>query len=113
MNRWRTLQRSTNKDTDHDAVVAKLRALGATVVESFKPLDLLVGYLGVTMLVEIKGAPGPRGGRSKRGQKLRDSQSDFIATWQGAPPLVVTLADCVEQVEAEMRRARSVVVREV
>lgn len=99
MNRWRNLQRPTNKDEDHDEVVKRLRAIGATVVEIFKPLDLLVGYQGVTMLLEIKGKLGPRGGKSKRGQKLRDTQQDFIDTWQGAAPLVVTLDTCVAAVE--------------
>ena len=106
MNRWRTLKRSTNRDTDHAAVVQRLRAIGASVEEIMRPLDLLVGHRGVTMLVEIKGAVGPRGGKSKRGQKLRDSQERFIFEWNGAPPIVVTLDDCVAQVEAAADRGK-------
>lgn len=105
MNRWRTLAKATNKDADHDAVVALLRAHGATVVEIYKPLDLLVGYRGVTMLLEVKSPAGRRGGKSRSGQKLRDSQVEFIALWRGAPPLVVTINDCVQQMQAEAVRA--------
>jgi hypothetical protein len=84
-----------------------LRAIGASVEIVGQPLDLLVGHRGVNIIVEVKQPPGPRGGTSKHGQKLNEKQAAFRDTWRGAPPLTVTLADCVAQVEAEAdRRSR-------
>jgi hypothetical protein len=104
-NRWRTLGRPTRKDEDHDSVVARLRAMGATTDDIFRPLDLLVGFRGVTMLVEVKAPLGPRGGgTAKDGQALSDRQQTFVDSWHGAAPLVVTLADCAEKVLAEAER---------
>jgi len=95
---------TTRPDADAAAVVAALRKVGASVFVSGRPLDLIVGLDGVTMLVEVKGRPGPRGGASGAGQKLRDSQVAFIESWRGAPPLVVTLDDCVDRVLATAGR---------
>lgn len=95
MRRW---SNTTRPDRDAAAVVAALRKIGASVFVSGRPLDLIVGLDGVTMLVEVKAPPGPRGGASKDGQQLRPSQTEFIDSWRGAPPLVVTLDDCVERV---------------
>ena len=41
--------------------------------------DNVIGFHGMTILVEVKGPDG----------KLRQSQLDFIATWDGGPVLVV------------------------
>lgn len=96
---------ATRPDADSDAVVRQLRGIGASVFVSGRPLDLIVGFRGVTMLVEVKAKPGVRGGTSKSGQRLRESQEKFIAEWKGAAPLVVTLDDCVERVIEEAHRA--------
>ncbi len=41
--------------------------------------DNVIGFHGLTVLVEVKGPDG----------KLRQSQLDFMATWDGGPILVV------------------------
>lgn len=86
----------TRPDTDQQAIVDKLTAAGFSVEKIGRPLDLLIGRDNVTLLAEVKQMPGPRGGKSGKGQKLRVSQAEFIETWKGSRPVVLTLDDCVE-----------------
>ena len=101
---FRRARYSDHLDTDALEVARTLRAIGASVEHIGRPLDQLVGYRGVTMLVEVKQPPGPRGGKSAKGQKLRATQEEFIANWRGAKPLVVTRENCVAMVLHEARR---------
>lgn len=73
-------------------IVARLRELGAAVhyIESAYGKagipDLIVGWLGVTYLLELK-SPGGR---------LSDAQEKFRQTWTGGPILTVrTLAEAL------------------
>lgn len=84
---WRN---RTRGDRGSDTVVAALRAVGASVFVVGRPLDLLVGLDGVTMLVEVKASDGPP---SKRA--LSPSQEKFIEEWKGGTPLVVDERNCV------------------
>ena len=73
-------------DTNHMEITNALRGQGATVfslhaVGSGCP-DLLVGFAGLTALVEVKRPFGPKGGG---GGKLTDDQIAFRAKWRGAP----------------------------
>jgi Holliday junction resolvase len=67
-------------DTNHKQIVAALRQVGATVVSlaSMKHgcPDLLVGYAGETLLMEIK--------RDSKA-KFTPDQLDFMAKWRGGP----------------------------
>lgn len=65
-------------DANHRDIRAGLEAVGATV-DVKGPLDLLVGFRGVTYLLEVKTARG----------KLRASQQAFIDGWKGGPAVVV------------------------
>ena len=69
-------------DANQAAIVADLRKLGMTVVDLHEVgkgvPDLLVGWKGVCLLVEVKSGPKAR---------LTQEQLDFIATSQ-APVLV-------------------------
>jgi len=61
-------------DANQEAIVSALRAAGAKVWIIKLPVDLLVGFRGVTFLVEIKD--GPR-------KRLTKIQEDFFANWTG------------------------------
>jgi hypothetical protein len=64
-------------DTNHKEIVAALRQAGATVVSLAAMKhgcpDLLVGYQGETLLMEIKYGKG----------KFTPDQLDFIGKWKG------------------------------
>lgn len=91
-----------HKDRNHSQVVDWFHQLGASVETLESPRagvpDLLVGYLGVDQLVEVKPLVG-----ETRKRELRASQVDWHASWRGRKPVVVrTLAD-VTKVLASIR----------
>lgn len=70
-----------------------LRAVGASVtqLDAKGAPDLLVGFGGLTFLLEAKDEHGKfkqHGKKSADG--LRDSQREWWAAWNGWPPVVVT-----------------------
>ena len=75
-------------DTNHKEIVKALRELGATVVSlaSMKHgcPDLLVGYAGETLLMEIK-----RDAKAK----FTSDQLDFLGKWKGG---AISRVDSVE-----------------
>ncbi len=62
-------------DQNQDQIISVLRAAGAYVWIIGLPVDLLVGYKGKTILVEVKN------GSKKRLTKL---QADFFENWSGS-----------------------------
>jgi hypothetical protein len=66
-------------DTNHKEIVTALRQIGATVVSLAAMKhgcpDLLVGYQGETILMEVKMPKG----------KFTPDQLDFIGKWRGGP----------------------------
>lgn len=98
---------ATRPDTDQPEIVKRLKQAGFSVELIGRPLDLLIGREGVTLLAEVKGRPGPKGGVSGKGRQLRDSQRKFIEEWRGSRPLVLVLDSCVEKaleaIEGERR----------
>lgn len=91
-------------DSTQRSVVERLRALGCTVEIIGRPLDVLVGWRGVTILAEIKQPPGPRGGTSGKGRSLRQSQEQFFARWRGARPIILTIDTAIDAVTREVER---------
>ena len=61
-------------DANQDQIVVALRAAGANVWIISLPVDLLVGYMGNTFLVEIKRTAKSR---------LTPLQRDFFESWGG------------------------------
>jgi len=84
------VRRAARKDGPHAEIIAALGAVGATVAileprpESPGLPDLLVGYRGLNVLLEVKA---PRG-------ELSVEQESFAACWRGEKPWTVT---CVHQ----------------
>lgn len=71
-------------DATQEQIVSVLRAAGAYVYIIGLPVDILVGYKGKTILVEIKS------GSKKRLTKL---QTDFFENWTGGTLLRVNDAE--------------------
>jgi len=68
------VRRAARVDANQDQVIVAFRAAGAYVWIIGLPVDLLVGYKGHTMLVEIKDGPNKR---------LTALQQAFFAKWAG------------------------------
>jgi hypothetical protein len=78
------MRRAARVDANQETVVSALRAAGASVALIKWPVDAIVGFKGVTLLMEIKN-PGSRYG--KRG--ANENQREFMATWLGGPVSMV------------------------
>lgn len=84
------------RDANEPLIVAVYEALGATVQRmSDKGVpDLLVGYQGGVLLVEVK-RPEDKA-RKQRAGSLTPDQVDWLAGWRGSPvPIVRTPEDAV------------------
>ena len=72
-------------DGNHSDTVDALRKIGCSVIDLSRVgggcPDLMVGYRGCTILMEVKNVRGRN--------KIEDSQRDWIATWRGDPVHVV------------------------
>lgn len=79
-------------DANHKAIRAGLEAVGATV-QPGGPLDLLVGFRGLTYLLEVKTATG----------KLRPSQVRFLARWKGHAVVVRDLDQALSAIGVRSR----------
>lgn len=80
------MRRAARTDANKAEIVAALRAAGATVWDLKLPVDLLCGYKGKTLLMELKN-----GRAAPSQQKLTKLQASFMANWMGGP--VVTVND--------------------
>lgn len=78
------MRRAARVDANQEQIVSALRAAGASVTVIKLPVDLLVGYAGITSLVEVKN---PQSQYGKKG--LNSNQSDFLAGWNGGPVVMV------------------------
>lgn len=86
------MRRAAKIDANQDAVVIALRAAGATV-QSLAAVgkgvpDLLVGYKGKTLLMEVKD-----GNKTPSQRRLTDDQLKWHGAWMGGTLAVV---DCPE-----------------
>jgi len=68
------MRRAARIDANQEAVVIALRAAGAYVWIIGLPVDLLVGYKGRTILMEVKDGPK---------KPLTALQHAFFANWAG------------------------------
>ena len=68
-------------DQNQLEIVSVLRSVPGCHVEIIgRPVDLLVGYKGRTILMEVKLPKGPRGGDPS---ELTDDQVRFFHAWRG------------------------------
>jgi hypothetical protein len=86
------VRRASNLDSNHTAVVLALRAIGATV-QSLASMhggvpDLLVGYHGHNVLLEVKDGEKPPSART-----LTREEVEWHETWGGQVDTVYTAED--------------------
>ena len=90
------MRRAAKTDRNQDEIVQALRAAGASV-QSLAAVgqgvpDLLVGFCGATVLIEVKDASQPPSRR-----RLTEDQIKWHGAWRGGPVAVV------DGVEAALR----------
>ena len=81
------MRRAARRDDGEDEIVKALREAGAVVrvvTQGDGIPDLLVGYNGFTILMEVKDGTKPP---SKR--KLTEAEEKFFAEWTGGMLLIV------------------------
>lgn len=83
--RRKRLGQSQRVDANQDQIVSVLEAVGASVVPIGRPVDLLVGFRGMTFLLEVKN---PDSSYGKKG--ANKAQQEFTKLWQGHPPAIVS-----------------------
>jgi hypothetical protein len=79
---------SGRTDANQTRIVAALRKVGATVAITSQVgrglPDLIVGFRGRTVLLEVKDGDRPPSGR-----ELTEAEAYFIETWKGDPVRIV------------------------
>lgn len=79
-------RRNAKVDANQKEIVKALEQVpGVTVCPIGKPLDLLIGYQGITHIVEIKNPDGK--------DQVNDDQQRFIDSWTGRRPEVARTLD--------------------
>lgn len=76
-------RRNAKRDAAEPDIVKTLEAFGMSVFLLHEPTDAIVGYRGITYVVEFKS------GRKGYGAALNDNQQAFADAWRGSA--VVTL----------------------
>ena len=89
---WNKKMRAARIDANHEQVVSALRAAGASVqslagVGKGVP-DLLVGFQGKTLLMEIKD-----GRKTPSERRLTEDQIRWHGAWNGGPLAIVDGVD--------------------
>lgn len=75
-----------------------LEANGAQVAAIGQPVDWAVGFLGLTVLAEVKTPTGP----------MRPKQRDFVMSWVGAIWVLRDLIDAREMLDLMRRWAKDI-----
>ena len=94
------MRRAARRDATEDAIVAALLAAGATVhhLSAAGVPDLLVGFRGRNLLIEVKQPAGPRGGSSRDGQRLGELQLAWHRAWRGHVAVVHSATEALAAV---------------
>ena len=84
------MRRAAKTDANQDAIVKALRKIGARAFYLKKPVDLLVGFRGRNILLEIKNRDGK--------DQITKEQAQFIATWNGELHVVYSPEEAIRAV---------------
>ncbi len=97
------MRRRARTDNNQAPIVAALRSLGASVTSLHAVgggcPDLLVGYDGRTLLLEVKNRSTHA--RRRGGARTEESQDAWLGAWRGGPARIVH--DIDEAVDAVLR----------
>lgn len=82
------MRRAAKRDANERPIVEALRRIGAMVERLNEPVDLVVGFRGRTVLLEVKDSGGT----------LTKAQAEFFARWPGEAYIVQNVAQAMEAV---------------
>lgn len=85
------MRRAARVDANQEQIVSAMRACGATVrivTQGDGLPDLLVGYRGYTILMEVKDGHKPPSAR-----KLTEEEQKFFENWTGGMLAIVNSVD--------------------
>ena len=85
------MRRVAKVDSNHTEIVNGLRKYGASVLQTHQLkncFDIIVGYKGVNIIMEIKDGNKPQSQR-----KLSEGEQKFKDTWKGGEYHVVLCLD--------------------
>lgn len=94
----RPVYASKKRDSNEKAIVAALKAVGATV-EHLDIVDLLVGYCGGNWLLEVKTEKG-----LKRKSKTAERQAAWQRQWAGQVHIVSSPEEALRRIGCGARR---------
>lgn len=81
------MRHAARVDANQAEIVAALRKAGASVWIIGLPVDLLVGFRGQSLLMEVKTVTGKRDPKPSKHTQL---QKDFMLEWRGGAVSTVT-----------------------
>lgn len=81
---------ANRRDANEPEIIQALEAIGVSVYPMDRPLDLLCGYRGKNILIEVK-VPGG---------KLTPAQSRFWTSWRGQKGKAETVDEAIAIVQA-------------
>lgn len=90
-------------DANQREIILALKQMGAKAIYLKKPVDLLVGYRGVNVLLEVKNLSAARG--DARQGKLTAEEQEFFDTWPGQVEKVTSPQQACEVVVDAWRRS--------
>lgn len=88
------------KDSNQSPIVSALRDCGVDVWVLHEPCDLLCGYRGLTMCLEVKGVDGKKQAKPR---KLTPTQKIFHSDWRGHKAIVTDPESAIAAVLAHCR----------
>lgn len=91
------MRRAARIDSNQVEIVQTLRALGASVAHTHTVkgfVDVVVGYRGRSVLVEIKDSNKPPSAR-----KLTPMEAEFHKSWKGALVIIESKQQCEQLIK--------------
>src|SRR3977135_1918743 len=88
------MRRAARTDNNQHELIEALKKIGARCYYIKEPVDLVVGFRGRTLLLEVKG----------EGKQLTKAQEEFIKTWPGE---IHVCHDITEAINAVVNGARA------
>lgn len=92
------MRRASRVDGNHEEIVKALRKIGARTIYLREPVDLLVGFRGRNILLELKD-----GAKTPGNRPITANEQAFVETWPGQVAVVSSVDEAL-LVVAEMGR---------